>query len=378
MHKKHLFVFIFLSLFFSYRVMANSTQNADQLKKMLLSSEQTYDNILALVEQTKDLSATEKMTNALKNTIKIYTQFLDQVDILTEDIEDPLKLYTEKIKLGEALMLLLEKKFIESEEKIKKAPTVSDYRYFWFERVMYVFLLSKVQLFNFFSTLEAQNLYQKAQSVLNKSKNNFNAYMKDISNFILHNKGLYIANSIFSKEVYFIEDQSTGYASEESKTFGDLELLLEFLKGRFLDYQGIFVRFASFKQEKVDDARDQGIVLYMDYQPVEAGAKLTDLTTFELTVTGDNLEDILTFTLNQASQLMSMKALSDKKNFSLSTQDINYQSFLDESLVLSKVVILKADLMYKKEIKRDEKDKNKNKLLEVGLRLTVGNYPSKK
>ena len=34
--------------------------------------------------------------------------------------------------------------------------------------------------------------------------------------------------------------------------------------------------------------------------------------------------------------------------------------------------------MYKKEIKRDEKDKNKNKLLEVGLRLTVGNYPSKK
>ena len=116
MHKKHLFVFIFYLCFLIG--LWQSTQNADQLKKMLLSSEQTYDNILALVEQTKTYS-NRKNDQCFKNTIKI-TSILRPGRYFNRRYPDPLKLYRKNKVRQRALMLLLEKKFIESE--IKKAP----------------------------------------------------------------------------------------------------------------------------------------------------------------------------------------------------------------------------------------------------------------
>ena len=108
----------------------------------------------------------------------------------------------------------------------------------------------------------------------------------------------------------------------------------------------------------------------------------------DVSVRGDNLEDILTYTLNEASQIINLKVSSDSKMIQLNVADQNFKNYTQEDLSFSKVAILKAELISKKEIKpekkkgeEEEKEEssttNKKKTLEVVLRITIGTPKTK-
>ena len=101
-------LFIIFSLFAFSGLFAQKESPADALRTMLSSAEDTYDHILDLVQKVNQPELKGRMENALQNSVKLYNNFLSQVDTLTNDLSDPMELYVEKIKLGQALNLLLD------------------------------------------------------------------------------------------------------------------------------------------------------------------------------------------------------------------------------------------------------------------------------
>jgi hypothetical protein len=365
-------ILLFLAFLFAFPLYGKSREK--ELNEMLYMAENVYTEILDFISVIKNRQQQDKLLYALKYTKGLFAYFLKQAKEMTADIEDPNEVYQEKYRLSKAFDILLNKKFQEVDHYLKTADTLDYYRYKWFERVLYVYLKAKVQLFNYYITSVSDNPKYRYRYV--QSKKRFEEHIADLLAFLYKNKELYRENSVFIKKVFLIDEQSSGYASQDSQSLGDMDLLIEFLKGKFKDYQGLYIQFVSFQKSEVAGSRDQGIVLLMKYQPIPADEKITDIRDVEVSVQGDNLEDILTFTLNQASRILNMKTSQEKKQITLSTRDASYREFIKENIVLSKTAVLKAKLLYKKEVKQDKKEEEngekKKKVLEVGLRLTTG------
>jgi hypothetical protein len=361
-------------------------QDTDKVFTEIVNLEEnTKKEILDFINQVKDQNMKDKLTASLENVYKLFEIFITQVKSITEDITDPKELTKEKLKLAFAFDKLLEKRFDGVDEKIKTAKALDQYRLRWFERVVYVFLRAKIQAFNYYIVSQDN----PSDSRLTSYQKKFESYLSDLLTFTYRNRELYKENSVFIKKTFILEDSIGTYSAGDMQSIvvGDLDLLFEFLKGKFNDYQGVYVKTATFKKTEVESIKSQGLLLYMSYQPVDKTVKVKDIRTIEVAVTGDNLEDIVTFTLNQASNIVSSRVASDKSIVKLNTDEIDYKKFTEESINASNVIILKAELLYKKEVKGEKKEgekkeeekkedeennPNKKKTFEVGIRLKVG------
>lgn len=367
-------ILLFTLIFSCLATLILADEIEDKFNQMIAYEDDTKNEFTDFIAVIENQKVKQTLSNTVKNTDKLFEGFINQTIELTADIQDPTEVFKQKIKLSEAFEILLDKRFLAVEDKLKKVNTLEAYRYAWFERAIYIYLKAKLMSFNFYISMKAN---QTAK--LTAYYKTFEKYILDLFDFISQNKELYKKNSIYMKKTILIQDNSVGdYSSQESFVQGDLDLLLEFLKGKFKDYQGLFVNFATFSQSEISNAKDNGLVLFMNYQPIATDVKITDIQDIQVTVTGDNLEDILTYTLNEASSILNMKINSDKKMETLSTENINYKKFTQESLSLSKVAILRAKLISKKEIQKQKKqgeegyvDPNK-KTLEVTISLKVG------
>ncbi len=358
---------IFVSILLFINISAFSEFYKERLNEMVGIVENTYGEILDFISNVDNEKTQEKLVHYLKSSKGYFKFFLMKTKELTSEIEDKEEMYAEKIRLSSAFAKLLDNRFDKIEGKIKKVKTLHHYRLRWFERALYAYLKLKLKVYNYYTayktddTSNADNYYKQFEKVL-----------ADLLSFIYKNKELYKENSVFIKKVFLTETKG-GYASREAKILGDLDLLIEFLKGKFSDTKGLRVQYASFKKSRSGRQRTQDIVLLMKYQPVSADVEIKDIREVDVVVTGDNLEDILTFTLNQGSRIVNMQVGAEKKVVKLSTENMKYKEFIEENIVSSKIVVTKAILKYKKEVKpKKKKKRNKRKILEVGLRLTIG------
>ncbi|OHD07423.1 MAG: hypothetical protein A2Y41_01405 [Spirochaetes bacterium GWB1_36_13] len=361
--------------------------NTEDYEKMLKITEKTYKKIVLFISGIYDKTTKKKLSAYLAFTSEYFKYFLEQSKILTESVQES-KLYNEKLKLSKAFEILLDKKFKDIEVKILKPETLLDFRLKTFERALYVYLKSKLAIYNYSLISENNEASDKLDKKLKSIFNTFTVYNKELSIFLDNNQDLYWQNLVFMKRVLVMEDEDSGRSIPEVFTMGDLDLLIDFLKGKFKDYQGIEVKYASFKQSEMQDVKKNGYVVLMKYLPITNDLEVLNKQTVDVSVRGDNLEDILTYTLNEASQIINLKVSSDSKMIQLNVADQNFKNYTQEDLSFSKVAILKAELISKKEIKpekkkgeEEEKEEssttNKKKTLEVVLRITIGTPKTK-
>ncbi|HOJ50829.1 MAG TPA: hypothetical protein PKW55_08460 [Spirochaetota bacterium] len=344
--------------------------NVDDMITILKS---TYSDIKEFIEDSQDKKEKDKLSYALESTNEIFKYFLKKIDEIIKEInlEDPLEIYAEKFSLVKAMEALINDKFIEIDDELKKSDTLFEYKYLWFKKAILIYIKAKVIMYKYYITEDYENKSgdKKYNYRLANYKKEFDNTVADLLEFIYKNIEIYKKGLVFMKRVFLIDDSSLSYSLKDEQTFGDVDVLIEFLKGKFKDYQGIGVRYVTFQQTKTSTSRDTGIVLLMEYKPVPFSKEISDIREIEVIVQGDNLEDIITFTMNQAGNIANMKVTSENKNIVLSTKDINYKEMVKENLVFSNTVILKANLISKKKIKLD-KDKEG---LEVALKIKIGN-----
>lgn len=339
----------------------NST--LEQMKNALKS---VNLDLLDFIGGVKNPTLQKRYYKALKTTIANYKFFLDKVKESTADITDSAELYKEKINLGKTFNLLLKRRFNAIEKKLKTVKSLNDYRYRWFERAIYVYLRARIQFFNYKESLK----FGVDEEELENYKKKFDFFMMDFTEFIAKKKALYEQNSVYYKRVFLIDDEGS-YTAKDSQSFGDPLLLLEFLKGRFRDYHGLYAQVATFNKSEYAGTKQKGIILMMRYQPIPKNIKITGRNSVKVVVEGDNLEDILSFMINQASKLIDLKASSKKSIIKISTKNAKYSQMIRESLLLSKTAILRARLISK----RWKKIKTKNgekKVLEATLKIYTG------
>ena len=353
----------FFSLILSCALFAQTTKD---LNEMVATADAAYNEINDFIDVVADPGTQKRLRYILEFSNGYFNYFLFQIKEMTKELTDKREIFKERQDFADAFDQLLDNRFLDAERVIKEVNTLYDYRMKWFERAMYVFLKSKTQIFRYHNALSIG-----LRSDLSDYKKRFTSYVGDLLSFIYQNKELYQENSVFIKKVFLSEGRG-GSLEKEEVVSGDIDLLLEFLKGRFVDFQGLAIKYATFRKSETQTIKKQDIVLLMQYQPVKKAENVVDVRDVEVSVTGDNLEDILTFTLNQASKIVDMQVSSDKNIITLSTSDANYQQMEEQSIMLSRVVVQRAYLLFKKEVKPEKEDKNAKKQLEVGLRLKIG------
>jgi len=338
--------------------------------EMLTVLKSTYQDIKEFIDSSSVKEEKEKWQYAFDSTNEIFKYFLNKINEMVQELntEDQLEIYIEKFNLVKAMEVLIRDKFDLINEELKKADTLFNYKYLWFKKAIIIYINAKVIMYKYYITDDyiKKSGDKRYEYRLRDYKKEFENTVSDLLEFIYKNMEIYKKGLVFMKRSFLIDDM--GYAVKDSQTFGDVDLLIEFLKGRFKDYQGISVRYVTFQQTSTSKDRKTGIVLLMEYAPIPASVKIHDIREIEVSVQGDNLEDIITFTLNQAGNIANMKVSAYNKNIVISTKDINYSEFVKENIVSSKTAIIHASLIYKKKV-QIEKDKEG---LEVGIRLKVG------
>lgn len=359
--------------------MSYADEVEDKFNAILTTEEQLYQQMQDFINVLEDPKTKKNLTNIYNSVDKLFEEFIKRTQILTSNITDPDRVYRQKLKLSEAFFVLLDRYFIKAQDKASKATTLEANRNSWFERALYVFLKAKLMTFNYYISMKAQKTEK-----LDNYYRTFQKYYEDLTDFINEYQDLYKNNSVFLKRVILIEDQvsgSSGYLSKNAVSQGDLGVLITFLQGKYKDNQGIYVKNVSYKQKQVEGETEKGLVLFMNYQPISNNIKIINPQEVLVTVTGDNLEDILTYVINEASSIMNMKINSKQQKQTLTTKEIDYKKYTEESIMLSQVAVLRAILVKKTEIKNTNEEKkegaqqdpeNVKKTLEVTLKVKVG------